>query len=68
MVERDTSGDDEDRPLKLTIVKPKKPVKPKGESEPEKVGVGAKSGDEDGTAGDEQVAKAGDAGDPRDDA
>src|SRR3954451_11663530 len=39
LVERDEAGDDEDKPLKLTIVKPKKPLKPK--AEPEKVGVAA---------------------------
>ncbi|MEX2108799.1 MAG: ATP-dependent Clp protease ATP-binding subunit [Solirubrobacterales bacterium] len=49
MVERDPSGDEEDRPLKLTIVAPKKPPKPKSKkSEPEKVGVGAKQGDTEG--------------------
>jgi hypothetical protein len=42
LVERDASGDEEDRPLKLTIVAPKKPAKKKAEPEPEKVGVGAK--------------------------
>jgi ATP-dependent Clp protease ATP-binding subunit ClpC len=46
-VERDAKGDEEDHPLKLTIVKPRKrPAKKK--SEPEKVGVGAeKDGDDD---------------------
>jgi ATP-dependent Clp protease ATP-binding subunit ClpC len=47
-VERDQKSDDEDHPLKLTIVKPRKrPAKKK--TEPEKVGVGAKQddGDED---------------------
>jgi ATP-dependent Clp protease ATP-binding subunit ClpC len=68
MVERDEAGDDEDKPLKLRIVKPKKPPKPKAKSEPEKVGVAAKSGDEDVPAGDEPVAEAGDPADPRDDA
>jgi ATP-dependent Clp protease ATP-binding subunit ClpC len=48
MVERDSSGDEDDRPLKLTIVAPKKPPKPK--PEPEKVGVGAKQS-EDGDSG-----------------
>jgi hypothetical protein len=49
LVERDESGDEEDKPLKLRIVKPAKPVKSakRGkseleETEPEKVGVGAK--------------------------
>jgi ATP-dependent Clp protease ATP-binding subunit ClpC len=49
MVERDPSGDEEDQPLSLTIIAPKKPSK-KAKSEPEKVGVGAKqvdAGDED---------------------
>jgi len=41
LVERDAAGDEEDKPLKLTIVAPKKPPK-KAEPEPEKVGVGAK--------------------------
>ncbi len=48
VVERDASGDEEDRPLKLRIVAPKKPLR-KAEPEPEKVGVGAKKDDgEDG--------------------
>ena len=39
MVERDPSGDEEDKPLKLTIIAPKKPAKKsKPEPEPEKVG------------------------------
>jgi len=41
LVERDAAGDAEDKPLKLTIVAPKKPAKkpePKPEPEPEKVG------------------------------
>ncbi|HSS04067.1 MAG TPA: AAA family ATPase, partial [Solirubrobacterales bacterium] len=41
MVERDAAGDEEDKPLKLTIIAPKKPLK-KAKPEPEKVGVGAK--------------------------
>ncbi len=42
LVERDPSGDEEDKPLKLRIVAPKKPPKPKPDKpEPEKVGVGA---------------------------
>jgi ATP-dependent Clp protease ATP-binding subunit ClpC len=45
MVERDASGDEDDRPLKLSIIAPK--TLPKAKPEPEKVGVGAKkdSGD-----------------------
>jgi ATP-dependent Clp protease ATP-binding subunit ClpC len=43
MVDRDPSGDDDDRPLKLTIIAPTKPpAKASQEPEPEKVGVGAK--------------------------
>ena len=49
LVERDPSGDEEDRPLKMKLVKPKKrpPAKKR-----EPVGVGAKSGegDEGGSA------------------
>jgi hypothetical protein len=50
-VERDPKGDEEDNPLKLTIIKPRKrPAKKK--SEPEKVGVGAKKdGDDDEDSG-----------------
>ena len=40
LVERDAAGDEEDRPLKLTIRAPKKAIKAK--REPEKVGAGAK--------------------------
>src|SRR4249920_332166 len=47
-VERDTKGDEEDHPLKLKIVKPRK--RPAKKSEPEKVGVGAKQGDDDDSA------------------
>jgi ATP-dependent Clp protease ATP-binding subunit ClpC len=46
MVTRDPSGDEEDKPLGLEIIAPKKPAKkPPQEPEREKVGVGAKSGD-----------------------
>jgi ATP-dependent Clp protease ATP-binding subunit ClpC len=45
-VERDQKGDDEEHPLKLTIIKPRKrPAKKK--AEPEKVGVGANKDDGD---------------------
>jgi ATP-dependent Clp protease ATP-binding subunit ClpC len=47
MVERDSDGDEEERPLKLTIIKPKKPPKPE-EPEREKVGVGAEKGEGEG--------------------
>ena len=44
MVDRDTEGEDEDRPLTLSIIKPRKPRKKaerKAKPEPETVGVGA---------------------------
>jgi hypothetical protein len=61
MVSRDESGDEDDKPLSLEIIAPKKP-KPKAEPEREKVGVGAKK-DDDGEAGpdDEGPSDAGDA-------
>jgi ATP-dependent Clp protease ATP-binding subunit ClpC len=62
MVDRDLESDDEERPLKLTIIKPKKPSK-KGEpepEEPEKVGVGAGQGD--GSSGDEELPAPDDGG------
>jgi ATP-dependent Clp protease ATP-binding subunit ClpC len=46
LVERDPSGDEEDRPLKLTIVPPRKAKKKPETPEPEKVGAGAKQGGE----------------------
>jgi ATP-dependent Clp protease ATP-binding subunit ClpC len=46
MVERDPSGDEEDRPLKLSIIAPKKPPAKAEEPEPEKVGVTAGQDDE----------------------
>jgi hypothetical protein len=50
MVSRDESGDEEDKPLSLEIIAPKKP-KAKAVEKPqrEKVGVGAKK-DDDGDA------------------
>jgi ATP-dependent Clp protease ATP-binding subunit ClpC len=46
MVSRDAAGDEEDKPLKLEIIAPKKPAKKALQKpEPEKVGVGAKQGD-----------------------
>jgi ATP-dependent Clp protease ATP-binding subunit ClpC len=56
MVARDPSGDEEDKPLSLTIIAPKKPARKAPEKpEPEKVGVGAKQGDDEhgGDSGDE---------------
>ncbi len=47
MVERDEKGDEDDRPLKLKIVKPRKKAAPKKKKPPEKVGVGADKGDDD---------------------
>jgi ATP-dependent Clp protease ATP-binding subunit ClpC len=44
LVERDEAGDEQERPLKMKLVKPKK--RPAKKREP--VGVGAKSGDGDG--------------------
>jgi ATP-dependent Clp protease ATP-binding subunit ClpC len=41
LVERDAAGDEDDKPLKLSIIEPKKPAK-KAKPEPEAVGVGAK--------------------------
>jgi ATP-dependent Clp protease ATP-binding subunit ClpC len=67
MVERDEAGDEEDKPLKLRIVKPKKLPKPKAKAEPEKVGVGAKSGDDQSLPEGEPAADSGDAA-PGDDA
>ena len=46
LVERDEKGDEEDHPLKLKIVKPRKKAAPK-KKEPEKVGVGAGKKDDD---------------------
>ena len=54
MVDRDPSGDEDDKPLSLTIVAPKKPKrKPAKKPEPEAVGVGAKKSDGGHAAGDE---------------
>ena len=46
MIDRDPSGDEEDKPLSLTIIAPKKPKKKLPQKpEPETVWVGAKKGD-----------------------
>jgi hypothetical protein len=42
LVERDEAGDEDDRPLKLKLVKPKKPRARKKEKEP--AGVGGRGG------------------------
>ncbi|MGE5282865.1 MAG: AAA family ATPase, partial [Chloroflexota bacterium] len=48
MVERDSSGDEDDNPLSLKFVKPRKPARvKKAKPEPEKVGVGAKQDEGD---------------------
>jgi ATP-dependent Clp protease ATP-binding subunit ClpC len=59
LVERDEAGDEDDVPLKLTIIAPKVPPKKAEEPpEPEKVGVGAETGDGEGSdeGGDEPSA------------
>ena len=56
---RDAKGDEQDHPLKLKIVKPRK--KPAKKAEPEKVGVGAASKKSDG---DDDADADADAGDP----
>jgi ATP-dependent Clp protease ATP-binding subunit ClpC len=59
-VDRDKKGEDDEHPLKLKIVKPRKrpPAKKK---EPEKVGVGAKKdGDDTGDDDDSQPDSSGD--------
>jgi ATP-dependent Clp protease ATP-binding subunit ClpC len=49
MVDRDAAGDEEDKPLSLKIIAPKKPkAKAVEKPEREKVGVGAKKGDGEG--------------------
>ncbi|MGN6253717.1 MAG: NDP-hexose 4-ketoreductase, partial [Solirubrobacterales bacterium] len=51
MVSRDPAGDEEDKPLSLEIIAPKKPkAKPAEKPEREKVGVGAKQDGGDGDA------------------
>ena len=63
LVERDASGDEEDKPLKLRIVAPAKPAEVRAreaeETEPEKVGVGAKRDGEGDEPSDEDDAVAG---------
>jgi ATP-dependent Clp protease ATP-binding subunit ClpC len=49
-VDRDAKGDEEDQPLKLKILKPRK--RPAKKAEPEKVGVGAKKDDDTGDGDD----------------
>jgi ATP-dependent Clp protease ATP-binding subunit ClpC len=61
MVEKDAKGDEE-RPLKLKIVKPRKKPAPK-KKEPEKVGVGAKGSDDSDEGGDGEPESEGDSKD-----
>ena len=62
MVARDEAGDEEDKPLSLTIIAPKKPKqKPPKKPEPETVGVGAKKGGGEHGSGDEDTSPHGDA-------
>ena len=59
MVSRNPAGDEEDKPLELEIIAPKKP-KAKAEPEREKVGVGAKKDEGDDAPEDEPPGDAGD--------
>ena len=61
MVSRDPAGDEEDKPLSLEIIAPKKPKAKAVEKPPrEKVGVGAKKDDGDGEPEDEGSEPSGD--------
>jgi ATP-dependent Clp protease ATP-binding subunit ClpC len=54
MIDRDPTGDEEDNPLSLKIIAPKKPKqKAVKEPEPAAVGVGAKKSDGDGSDDDD---------------
>ena len=59
MISRNTAGDEEDKPLDLEIIAPKKP-KRKAEPEREKVGVGAKKDDGEGEPEGDEPDAAGD--------
>ncbi|HEY5708181.1 MAG TPA: AAA family ATPase, partial [Solirubrobacterales bacterium] len=63
MVERDASGDEDDHPLSLKIVKPKKPRPKKSKPEPEKVGVGAAAKKDEGAGADDDQEP--DSGEPK---
>jgi ATP-dependent Clp protease ATP-binding subunit ClpC len=57
LVDHDESADQDEHPLSLKLVKPRKPRKKKDEdSEKEPVGVGAKKAEDDPPAGDEPAA------------
>jgi len=61
MVSRDESGDEDDKPLSLEIIAPKKPKAKPPEPKREKVGVGAKKDDDgDGVPEGESPDVAGD--------
>jgi hypothetical protein len=62
---RDASGDEEDKPLKLRIIAPKKPLPKKKKAEPEKVGVGAKQSGEDAPRNDAPAVEGGDSAEPQ---
>jgi ATP-dependent Clp protease ATP-binding subunit ClpC len=62
LVERDPSGDEEERPVKMKLVKPKK--RPAKKREP--VGVGAKSGNGEGGTGPDHPHNGADADDDGD--
>jgi ATP-dependent Clp protease ATP-binding subunit ClpC len=60
-VDRDAKGDEDDKPLKLKIIKPRKKAAPKKKkAEPEKVGVGAGKSDDEGGDSDSEPEDAGD--------
>ncbi|MGZ5376405.1 MAG: AAA family ATPase, partial [Solirubrobacterales bacterium] len=54
MVERDEEGDEEERPLKLKIVKPRKKPAPKSKKKKEPVGVAAKKGEDEPVEGSDE--------------
>jgi ATP-dependent Clp protease ATP-binding subunit ClpC len=57
VVDRDESGDEEDRPLSLKMIKPRKrPAKKKDDEAKEPVGVGAKKSEGSGDNGPEVPA------------
>jgi ATP-dependent Clp protease ATP-binding subunit ClpC len=54
MVERDEKGDEDERPLSLKIVKPRKKAAPKKGKKKEPVGVAAKKGDDSADGSDDK--------------
>jgi ATP-dependent Clp protease ATP-binding subunit ClpC len=61
LVDRDGAGDDEERPLSLTMVKPRKRPAKKEPEEQQPVGVGAKKSGDDEPTGDPEPPPGGDA-------